>query len=173
MSYDIEYLNRIYELQTYRAQIKNFLDKHQFYFEYEGQLYFIEDIASYHIHAADALIKQAPKAGHSNYGGKALVYFDLEVTTHGPLGAQDVILRNFRNPNLTKPSSLYPQDWPEFVCDLKAIEVMMSKDVIIKNSDDLKTIELIGFTNEKLKIRVIYDVIHKRIKTHHPLIKEF
>ncbi|MGZ6255358.1 MAG: hypothetical protein ACXWL5_05180, partial [Candidatus Chromulinivorax sp.] len=172
LPYDIAYLNRIYELQAYRAQIKNFLDTYKPYFVFQGQQYGIEDIASYHIHAADSLIKQPPKGGHSNYGGRALVYFDLEVTTHGPLGAQDVILRNFRNSNLKKPSSLYPQDWPEFVCDLKAIEVMMNKDVIIKNSDDLKTIELIGFTNEKLKIRVIYDVINKRIKTHHPLIKE-
>ena len=164
MSYDIAYLNRIYELQTYRAQIKNFLDKHQFYFEYEGQLYFIEDIASYHIHAADALIKQAPKAGHSNYGGKALVYFDLEVTTHGPLGAQDVILRNFRNPNLTKPSSLYPQDWPEFVCDLKALEVMMSKDSDIQMDLSKGNINIEGCTPEGLNIRVCYDIKNKRIK---------
>ena len=172
MPQDIAYLNRIYELQVYRAQIKNFLDTYKPYFIFQGQQYGIEDIASYHIHAADALIKQAPKGGHSNYGGKALVYFDPQIIENGPLGAQDIILYNFRNLNLTKKTTVYSQDWPEFVCDLKALEVMMNDKTIIKISKDQKILEFIGFTTEGLRIRIYYDIVNKRIKTHHPFWKE-
>ncbi len=113
-----------------------------------------------------------PKGGHSNYGGNRLVYFQPTVNIHGSLGAQDVVFYNSRNFNLTKPSSLYPQDWSEFMCDLKAIEVMMSKNAIVNVSEDLSSLEIIGSTNEGLKIRIIYDIFNQRIKTHHPLVKE-
>jgi len=99
ISQDIYYLNRIYELQTYRAEIKKFLDTHKPYFIYQDVIYPIEDIASYHIHAGDYLIKEAPKGGHSNYGGDKLNYFDYKVIDYRPLGAQYVIFHNSRNFN--------------------------------------------------------------------------
>ncbi|MGZ7044394.1 MAG: hypothetical protein ACXVHO_09275 [Methanobacterium sp.] len=167
LPYDIAYFNRIYELQAYRAQIKNFLDTYKPYFVYEGQQYGIEDIASYHIHAADSLIKQAPKGGHSNYGGRALVYFDPQVIKYGPLGTKKLRFYNSRNLDHFKDSSIYSEAWPEFVCDLKAIEVMMSKSVEI--SEKIKgTLTFKGKTIEGLDLLVHYDVINKRIKSHYP-----
>ena len=165
---DIAYLNRIYELQSYRAQIKNFLNTHKPYFIYEGQQYFIEDIASYHIHAGDYARKDAPKGGHSNYGGDKLNYFKPEIIKNGPLGAKDVLFYNSRNINLTKPSSIYPESWSEFVCDLKVIEVMMSGNVVIEIDVDRGIINFEGCTFEGLNIRIGYDIKAKRIKTHYP-----
>ncbi len=169
---DIAYLNRVYDLQPYRAQIKHFLDTHKPYFVYEGQTYFIEDIASYHIHAGEYLRKAAPKGGHSNFGGNKLVYFDPKVIKHGPLGAQDVVLHNSRNSNLTKPSSLYPQDWSEFMCDLKAIEVMTSEKVeIFQDRPGVLTFR--GKTLSELDMIVHYDMGNKRITSHYLELENF
>ncbi len=170
---DIYYLNRIYELQTYRTEIKNFLDIHKPFFMYNDEQYFIEDIASYHIHAGDYYRKDSPKGGHSNYGGHKLDYFNLELIKNGPLGAKDVIFYNSRNIQLTKPSSLYPETWSEFICDLKAIEAMMNKQAIIKISENLKTLEIIGYTTEGLEIKIFYDIANKRIKSHYPDLENF
>jgi len=169
---DIQYLNRIHSLGPYRSQIKEFLDIHKPYFIYEEQVYFLEDIASYHIHAADYFVKEAPRGGHSNYGGNNLDHFNPIVNEEGPLGSKDVKLRNSRKLEKSKSSSLYPEDWSEILCDLKAIEVMTSDKVVIKISEDLKSLEFIGFTTEGLKIRIYYDIANKRIKTHHPFWKE-
>ncbi|MGZ6251421.1 MAG: hypothetical protein ACXWL2_05300, partial [Candidatus Chromulinivorax sp.] len=168
LPYDIAYLNRIYELQAYRAQIKNFLDTYKPYFVYEGKQHAIEDIASYHIHAADSLIKEAPKGGHSNYGGRALVYFDPQVIKYGPLDTKKLRFYNSRNLDHFKDSSIYSEDWPEFVCDLKAIEVMMSGKADIQMDLSKGTINIEGSTFEGLNIKICYDIKNKRIKTHHP-----
>jgi hypothetical protein len=163
---DICYLNRVYELQTYRAQIKNFLDLHKPYFIFNNQIYFIEDIASYHIHAGDYFRKEKPKGGHSNYGGNKLDYFKPTINKHGPLGTKDVIFYNPRNSSLIKPSSIYPEALSEFACDLKAIEVMRSIDTKVFQSVDGKTITFQGKTYDGLDIVVYYDIANKRIKSH-------
>ncbi len=167
---DIAYLNRVYDLQPYRAQIKNFLDTHKPHFVHEGQIYFIEDIASYHIHAGEYFRKAAPKGGHSNYGGNKLVYFQPTLNKKGLLGAQDVIFYNSRFPSEIKKSSIYPADWSEYICDLKAIEVMMDKQSIIKMSADSKYLNITGFTSDGIEVQIGYDIVNKRIKTHFPLI---
>ena len=121
---DICYLNRVHELQSYRAQIKKFLDTHKPYFIHDEHVYFIDDIASYHIHAGDYFLKYQPAGAHSNYGGNKLTHFDFEVLKDGPLGTKDIILRNSRLKHHEKSSSIYPETWTEYMCDLKAIEVM-------------------------------------------------
>ncbi|MGZ6251336.1 MAG: hypothetical protein ACXWL2_04865 [Candidatus Chromulinivorax sp.] len=70
---------------------------------------------------------------------------------------------------------MYPQDWPEFVCDLKAIEVMMSKDVKILESSNnqSKILKITGKTVDGLDLVVYYDVINKRIKSHYPDSEKF
>ncbi|MBP6869397.1 hypothetical protein KBC04_00725 [Candidatus Babeliales bacterium] len=169
---DVCYLNRIYELQPYRAQIKNFLDLHKLYFMYNNEKYFIEDIASYHIHAGDYYRKQAPKGGHSNFGGNKLDYFNPTITKDGPLGAKDVIFYNSRKPNIYKDSTIYPEDLSEFTCDLKAIEMMLSKSVEISERT-AGTLIISGKTPEGLDIIVHYDIANKRIKTHYPDVEKF
>lgn len=169
---DIAYLNRIYELQSYRVQIKNFLDTHKPYFMYDGQQYFIEDIASYHIHAGDYARKDKPKGGHSNYGGNKLDCFNPEIIKHGPLGAKDVLFYNSRNANLTKPSSIYPEIWSEFVCDLKAIEVMASANVYV-SEDAPGVLTFRGKTAEGLDLVVHYHIESKRVRSHYPDSEKF
>lgn len=169
---DICYLNRVHELQPYRAQIKNFLDTHKLYFVYENEKYFIEDIASYHIHAADYYRKDAPKGGHSNFGGHKLGYFRPQIIKNGPIGTKDVVFYNPRNLNLIKKSTIYPEIWSEFVCDLKAIEVMMSKDTDILN-DGFGSLKITGKTTEGLDLIIYYDIAHKRIKSHYPDSEKF
>jgi hypothetical protein len=154
-------------LQTYRAQIKNFLETHKPYFIHDGTIYPIEDIASYHIHAGDYYRKSAPKGGHSNPGGNNLNYFNPQVNKYGPLGTQDVIFYNSRNIHITKPSSLYPANWSELVCDLKAIEMMMSNKIKIIE-DPIGTLTLFGKTSDCLEIIIHYDIAQKRIKSHYP-----
>lgn len=165
---DIAYLNRIYELQPYRAQIKNFLDTHKPYFMHDGQQYFIEDIASYHIHAGDYYCKDAPKGGHSNYGGHQLDCFKLKLIKNGPLGTKKVTFYNPRLSDVTKDSSIYPEAWPEYICDLKAIEVMTSGNTEIEVDLIKGIINFEGCTSEGLNIRIGYDIKTKRIKTHYP-----
>ncbi len=165
---DIAYLNRVYDLQIYRAQIKNFLDTHKPYFVHEGQTYFIEDIASYHIHAGDYFLKYQPAGAHSNYGGNKLTHFDFEVLKDGPLGTKDILLRNSRFKHQEKPSSIYPESWTEYMCDLKAIEVMTSGKANIAIDLDKGIINFEGCTEEGLRIRIGYDIKSKRIKTHYP-----
>ena len=172
ISEDILYLNRIYELQPYRAQIKNFLDVHKLYFMHEGQAYFIEDIASYHIHAGDYYRKDPPRGGHSNFNGSKLNHFKLTVNKNGPLGTKDVMFYNSRKIHLTKPSSLYPETWSEFVCDLKALEVMMDNTTKI-TEDTVGVLTLFGKTSEGLEIIVHYDIANKRIKSHYPDLEKF
>lgn len=75
---------------------------------------------------------------------------------------------NARNANLTKPSSIYPEIWSEFVCDLKAIEVMLSDNTVIEIDLDRGIINFEGCTSEGLNIRIGYDIKTKRIKTHYP-----
>ena len=169
---DICYLNRVHELQPYRAQIKNFLDTHKPYFIYERQQYFIEDVASYHIHAGDYYRKNPPKGAHSNYGGHKLDCFKPEVIKHGPIGAKDVLFYNSRNINIIKPSSIYPEAWSEFMCDLKAIEVMMSKNADVLN-DGFGSVKITGKTTEGLDLVIYYDIAHKRIKSHYPDSEKF
>ena len=165
---DIAYLNRIYDLQPYRAQIKNFLDTHKPYFVYEGKTYFIEDIASYHIHAGEYFLKYQPAGAHFNYGGNKLTHFDFEVLKDGPLGTKDILLRNSRFKHQEKPSSIYPESWTEYMCDLKAIEVMTSGKANIAIDLDKGIINFEGCTEEGLRIRIGYDIKSKRIKTHYP-----
>jgi len=166
---DILYLNRIYELQEYRSQIKGFLDTHKPYFTHDGNTYFIEDIASYHIHAGDYFVKKQPRGGHSNFGGQKLNYLNPELIINGPLGSKDVLFKNSRNSKLFKKSGVYPENWSEYKCDLKAIEVMMNKKIVTK-SDNLKSLNIVGYTLDGLEIKVCYDISTKRIITHHPLI---
>ena len=169
---DIQYLNRIHSLGPYRAQIKEFLDIHKPYFIYEEQVYFLEDIASYHIHAADYFIKKAPRGGHSNYQGNKINYFNPIVDKEGPLGAKDVIFYNSRNSELFKPSSLYPEAWSEYLCDLKAIEVMMSNDSNI-SKETPGVLTFFGKTSEGLEIIVHYDIANKRLRSHYPDLEKF
>lgn len=172
---DIYYLNRIYELQPYRAQIKKFLDTHKLYFMHENEKYFIEDIASYHIHAGDYFRKNLPRGGHSNFNGSKLNHFKPTVNKHGPLGTKDLIFHNSRNVNLTKKSAIYPKAWSEFVCDLKAIEVMMSENIKILKSSSIgsEIFKITGTTKEGLDLIIYYDIAHKRIKSHYPDLENF
>ena len=170
---DILYLNRIYELQSYRAQIKNFLDIHKPYFMYDGQKYFIEDIASYHIHAADYFRKDAPKGGHSNYGGHKLDYFKPTINKQNPIGAKEVRFYNSRYANKIKDSSIYPETWSEYMCDLKAIAAMTNSKAVITKSEDGTTLEITGYSIEGLEIKIFYDIAKKRIKSHYPDSERF
>jgi len=169
---DIYYLNRIHELQEYRTQIKNFLDTYKPYFIYEGQAYFIEDIASYHIHAAEYYRKDAPKGGHSNHCGNKLNYFKPRTNKQNLLGAKEVRFYNSRDPNKIKDSSIYPEIWSEYLCDLKAIELMRSEYVEI--TERIKgTLTFRGKTPDGLDIVVHYDIVNKRIKSHYPDSEKF
>lgn len=170
ISEDILYLNRIYELQTYRAQIKNFLDAHNLFFVHEGKQYFIADIASYHIHAGDYFRKDKPDGAHSNFGGYKLGYFSPELIKKGPLNTSDMILHNSRFKNRVKPSCIYSEEWSEFICDLKAIEVMTSNTAEIVLNKTGTTFIIKGSTSENLEIIIYYDIKNKRIKTHYPNI---
>ena len=165
---DILYLHRIYELQEYRAQIVNYLQEHKPYFIYEGQQYFIEDIASYHIHAGDYFRKKAPKGGHSNYGGNKLDYFNPELIASGPHGTKKMQLHNSRFSDEIKDSSIYPENWSEFTCDINAIEMMMHKNAFIKKNADLNVLDITGYTPEGFKIQSFYDIENKRIRSHYP-----
>ncbi|MBP6870156.1 hypothetical protein KBC04_04700 [Candidatus Babeliales bacterium] len=164
---DACYLNRIYELRIYRAQIKNFLDLHKLYFMYNNKKYYIEDIASYHIHAGDYSIKERPKGGHSNYAGNKLDYFNLTITKNGPLGVKDVIFYNSRKPSIYKESSIYPENWSEYTCDLKAIEATTSSGAEFEADLSKGIINITGQTSEGLKIKTCYDIKTRRIKTHY------
>ena len=158
---------RIYELQEYRSQIKNFLETHKPYFTHDGNTYFIEDIASYHIHAGDYFVKKQPRGGHSNFGGTKLDHLKPELIKDGPLGSKDVLFKNSRNSKLFKKSGVYPENWSEYMCDLKAIKTMMN-DSIKSIREDQGIIEIIVSSQESLKIRILYDIKAKRIKTHYP-----
>lgn len=116
--------------------------------------------------------KEKPKGGHSNYGGDKLDYFKPQLIKHGALGAKDVLFCNSRNSSLTKPSSIYPEAWSEFVCDLKAIEVMMSKNIDI-SLDSPGVLTFRGKTSEGLDVVVHYDIAYKRIRTHYPDLEKF
>ena len=166
---DILYLNRIYELQEYRSQIKNFLETHKPYFTHDGNTYFIENISSYHIHAGDYFIKKRPKGGHSNYGGQKLDYLNPELIKNGPLNTKKVSLSNSRIKNKTKASSLYSESWSELKCDFKAIEVITSNKSSI-STNNTGTLKIKGLTSENLEIIIYYDIKNKRIKTHYPNI---
>jgi len=169
---DIQYLNRIHSLGPYRAQIKEFLDIHKPYFIHEEQVYFLEDIASYHIHAADYFVKKAPRGGHSNYQGNKINYFNPTINKQSSLGAKEVRFYNSRHVNEIKDSSIYPETWSEYVCDLKAIEVMRSEYVEI--SERTKgTLTFKGKSTEGLDIVVHYDIANKRIKSHYPNSEKF
>jgi len=142
------------------------------YFIYEGEQYFIEDIASYHIHAGDYFRKNAPRGGHSNFNGSKLDHFQPTITKHGPLGATDVVFYNSRNSNLTKPSSIYPESWSELTCDLKAIEMMTSKETdIFINAPGI--LSFAGKTAEGLNVVAYYDIANKRIRSHYPDSEKF
>lgn len=151
---DIMYLNRVYNLQTYKQELLKFLQEHRPFFIYEGQKYYVEDVASYHIHAGDYFLKHNPDGGHSNYGGNKLDHFSSQLIKHGPAGSKDLLFTNPRNKNRTKKSSIYPEAWSELLCDLKAIEAMTSNQISIKKSDDLKMINITGFTPEKIEIKI-------------------
>ncbi len=169
---DICYLNRIYELQTYRTQIKNFLETHKPYFMHDGIIYPIEDIASYHIHAGDYYRKDPPKGGHSNPRGKNLDYFQPTINKQNSLGAKEIRFYNSRNENKIKDSSIYPETWSEYNCDLKAINLLQSQHVEITERTR-GTLTCIGKTSEDLDIIVHYDIAHKRIKSHYPNSEKF
>ena len=170
ISEDILYLNRIYELQEYRTQIKAFLDTHKPYFTHDGNTYFIEDIASYHIHAGDYFVKKQPRGGHSNFGGTKLDHLKPELIKDGPLGSKDVLFKNSRNSKLFKKSGVYPENWSEYMCDLKAIEIMTNNKKIVTIRDNLKSLNIVGYTLDGLEIKICYEISTKRIITHHPLI---
>ena len=146
----------------------NFLTTHKPYVEHKGQKYYIEDIASYHIHADDYYRNKAPKGGHSNYKGYRLPYFNHKPNRlkPRPLGAKDVIFYNSRQDNLTKPSSLYSENWTEEVCDFKAIEVATSDDVSIVPVGS-ESLRFEGKTSDGLDIIVQYNINYKRINTHY------
>ena len=165
---DIQYLNRIHSLGPYRAQIKEFLDIHKPYFIYKEQVYFLEDIASYHIHAADYFVKKAPRGGHSNYQGNKINYFNPKINNQNYLGVKEVRFYNSRYANKIKDSSIYPERWSEFMCDLKAIEVIFSNRAEFATDISKGVINIRGYTSEGLKIQVGYDIKTKRIKTHYP-----
>jgi hypothetical protein len=133
---------------------------------HDGIIYPIEDIASYHIHAGDYYRKERPSGAHSNYGGNQLNYFNPQIQSHGPLGVQDAMLFNSRNRNLKKPSSLYPESWSEFVCDLNAIKVMMSDTAEFSVDLSKGIINITGYASQGIKIQIGYDIKTKRIKTH-------
>ena len=99
-----------------------------------------------------------------------LDYFKPQVTQHGPLDAKDVIFYNSRFKNRTKPSSIYPETWSEYVCDLKAIEVAMSNNVEIRLNKNGSAFVFTGKTSDNLEILIHYDIQTKRIKTHHSFI---
>lgn len=86
------------------------------------------------------------------------------------MGTTDVMLYNSRSQNRKKPSSIYPESWSEFVCDLKAIEIMMSGNAEIKHGDIPGVLRVKGFTAENLEIIIHYDIKNKRIRTHYPNI---
>ena len=106
----------------------------------------------------------------SSYGGYKLDHFSPTLIKNGPIGSKDLLLTNPRNENRAKRSCVYPENWSEFACDLKALEVIMSSKNIIKMSENFKSLNITGYTSEGLEIKICYDILTKRIKTHHPLI---
>ena len=165
---DIMHLNRVYSLQSYKQQILSFLAEHKPFFIYDGQKYFIEDFASYHIHAGDYFLKDNPDGAHSNYGGNKLDHFSPSLIKNGPIGSKDLLLTNSRNENRTKRSCVYPENWSEFVCDLKALEAITNENITITLSKNGKTFTIKGSASDNLEIIIHYDIENKRIKTHYP-----
>lgn len=96
--------------------------------------------------------------------------FNPQLIKNGPLGTIDVMLYNSRSKNRKKPSSIYPESWSEFICDLKAIEMMMTKNAEIRLNKNGTSFVITGTTSDGLEIVVHYDIQAKRIKTHHPNI---
>ena len=143
------------------------------YFIYEGEQYFIEDIASYHIHAGDYFRKDRPGGGHSNYGGHKLHHFKSTINKYGPLGSTDVVFYNSRNANLIKPSSIYPEDWSEFTSDFKAIEALRKNNAIITKNETGAILEIVAYSDENLEIKIFYDIAHKKISSHYPNSETF
>ena len=77
-----------------------------------------------------------------------------------------------RYANKIKDSSIYPEIWSEFICDLKAIEVMISNNIDI-SQDSPGVLTFRGKTSEGLDVVVHYDVAHKRIRSHYPDSEKF
>jgi hypothetical protein len=79
---------------------------------------------------------------------------------------------NSRYTNKIKDSSIYPETWSEYMCDLKAVEVMTSKNVkILKSSDGI--LKITEKTTDGLDLIIYYDIIQKRIKSHYPDSEKF
>ena len=70
--------------------------------------------------------------------------------------------------NRTKKSGIYPEVWSECVCDLKALEAIMSDQAKFTLNNGVFEIE--SWTNDGLSIQIYYDISTKRIKTHYPIL---
>jgi len=79
---------------------------------------------------------------------------------------------NPRNSKRMKKSGVYPEAWSEFMCDLKALEAIMSDEAEFDIDKIHNTINIIGYTPEGIKIRAFYDIKNKRIKSHYPELNE-
>ena len=171
-NHDILRINNIIELSESKNKIKKFLDIHKPYFIHENSIYFVKDIAFYHIHAGEYFLEKSPSGGHSNFGGNKLDCFRPKTIQEGPFGTKYVVLHNSRFPYKCKESSIYPETWSEYRCDLEALNLMRSQDVKILGNN-LKYFTFRGKTSEGLDIIVHYDVSTKTIKSHYPDAKKF
>lgn len=79
-------------------------------------------------------------------------------------------LYNSRLKNRTKPSSIYSQAWSEYMCDLKAIEIITNPNAEIRLNKNGTSYIITGKTSDNLEILIHYDIQTKRIKTHYPNI---
>jgi len=101
-----------------------------------------------------------------------LACFNPVVIKHGPFGTKDLAYKNSRFPEKVKEASIYPEEWSELMCDLKAIEALTSSNLICRLSEDKKTFDITGYTKEGLEVKIFYDVVNKRIKSHYPDLRD-
>ncbi len=168
---DPEELDRKHASIPYNFKIHNFLQVVQPHFrDKHGNIYYVKDFSSVQIHAGDYSIMNRPRGGHSNFGGHNLDYFNPLTVRVGYLDTKDLLLRNARFPNLIKFSYVYPESWSEYLCDLKAIEALMSDDAQIMPANVAGVLKIVGHTSENLEIVIFYEIKTQKIRMHYPNI---
>jgi len=109
-----------------------------------------------------------PRGAHCNYQGQFLKPFHPQLLMTDVNHVKDFILSNPHGINLTKSSTVFPQDWDPSIITFKVMQAISSENKKVISLPPFGCLKIVAYTEENIEIVAFYHIAKKSLALFYP-----
>ncbi|MGZ6251324.1 MAG: hypothetical protein ACXWL2_04805 [Candidatus Chromulinivorax sp.] len=113
-----------------------------------------------------------PRGAHCNYQGQFLQAYKPQLLTTDIHHVKDFMLSNPHGINLTKISTVFPQDWSPSEITLKVVQALSSENKKVIPLSRFGCLKIVAYTQENIELVIFYDIKKKSLALFYPNFQE-